>query len=128
MSTLNVQDFLRELEAFYVRNGFQGYHSAINLVANLFPPPDLEGRLTTVQLVGAVGSKMQEFRSKGNAPPWLRIAMQYCAKTFGEDFLIENEVDPKIDQVTAPNHRSPSSIVKRGYYGPNNKKHIPRYR
>ena len=128
MSFINVQDFLKELGAFYIRNGFQGYHGVINLVADLLPSPDLEGRLTTVQLVGAIGSRMQEVHNNGSAPPWLRIAMQYCAEVFGEDFLIENGVDPMIAEVQSPNQRSPIPIRKRGYYGPNNKKHIPRYR
>ena len=126
---VNLQDFLRNLGAFYASKGFQGYQSTINLVSELLPAPDLEGRLTTEQLAAAISVKVQEFGNNGNLPPWLRVVVQYYTETFGGDMLIENELDPAtVPAVSVPNHKSPSPIKKRGYYGVNHRKHIPRYR
>ncbi len=127
MSGINIPNFLRELEAFYAAKGFQDCNFAVNQVNALLPSPDLEGRLTAEQLADALIPKIQGLGTNGNVPPWLRIFIQYCAETFGEDILIEKGIDPRTEPVVALIERRPSSIEKKGYYGPNNKKHIPRH-
>lgn len=129
---VRIPDFLRNIRVAYHRLGFiETSELAVQNLSDLLQVGnvDLEGIVSPEQLTSALRARVQELGGNEKLPPWLRIAIQYCEQSLGQDAIIEQDLPVDRNLIMPRNPAKLASIGKRRVYTGdvwNYKKWIPR--